>query len=323
MPALDVLAIGNALVDIASPVPDVWLTTHGVVKGAMNLVDEPRAESLYAAAPPGTEMSGGSAANTAAGVASLGGQAAFIGKVRNDQLGKIFRHDLTSLGVQFATPAAETGPTTGRCLCLITPDAQRSMNTFLGACENLSPTDISETDISRSKMVYLEGYPFDLPGPRQALQQAATLARKHGTPLAMTLSDGWLVDRHRDLFKTYLQQGLDVLFANEQEILTLFPSANVEDAVRDAAKYAKLVACTRSGAGAVLMQHNVLHHVPAEKVDQLIDTTGAGDMFAAGFLYGMTQNMPLEAAARLGHRCAAQIIQHYGPRPQTPLSQLK
>ncbi|NBX73648.1 MAG: adenosine kinase [Alphaproteobacteria bacterium] len=318
----DVLAVGNALVDVVADVDDAWLAANDVMKGVMTLVDEARAEALYARVGPAVEVSGGSAANTAAGLASLGGKAGFVGKVRDDQLGKIFRHDLTAQGVQFNTSAAKTGPATGRCLSVVTPDAQRSMNTFLGACENLTDEDIKDGEISQYRMVYLEGYPFDLPKPREALAKTMTLAKSHGVQVALTLSDSWLIARHTPLFRDYLMMGIDVLFANEQELMTLFPAADVQKAVASARRHARLVVCTQSEKGAIVSAAEETLHSPAERVSHVVDTTGAGDMFAAGFLFGLCQNMPLPKAARVGHLCAGHIIQHHGARPKMALSAL-
>jgi len=316
--ALDVVGIGNAIVDIIDNTDDAFLTRHGMVKGAMALIDENRAEAIYADMGPAIELSGGSAGNTIAGLASLGARCGYIGKVRDDQLGRVFRHDITAVGVAFPTPYATEGPATARCLILVTPDAQRTMNTFLGACVSLGPEDLDEAMIASARITYLEGYLFDPPRAQQAFHKAAGIARSAGRRVALSLSDSFCVERHRDAFLE-LMQSVDVLFANEAEITALFQT-DFDEAIRAVRGRTSLAAVTRGAKGSVVVSGGEVITAPAAPVSRIVDTTGAGDLYAAGFLHGLTTAQPLADCARIGHLAAAEIISHYGGRPETPLS---
>jgi sugar/nucleoside kinase (ribokinase family) len=318
-PTLDVVGIGNAIVDIIDNTDDAFLARHGMVKGAMTLIDEAQAEALYAAMGPAIELSGGSAGNTIAGLASLGARCGYIGKVRDDQLGRVFRHDIAAAGVVFPTPPAAEGPATARCLILVTPDAQRTMNTFLGACVNLRPDDLDEALIASAKVTYLEGYLYDPPHAQEAFRRAAAVARAGGRKVALTLSDPFCVVRHREAFLDLLGS-VDVLFANEEEIKALYEVDDFDAAAAKARHAVAIAALTRGPRGAVIVAGGQTVEVEAAPVTRVVDTTGAGDLFAAGFLYGLTQEQPLAECGRLGAAAAAEIISHYGGRPQTPLS---
>jgi sugar/nucleoside kinase (ribokinase family) len=291
-----------------------------MAKGGMALIDEPQAEAIYAAMGPARATSGGSAGNTIAGLASLGARCGYIGKVKDDQLGQVFRHDITSAGVAFPTPDAVDGPATARCLILVTPDAQRTMNTFLGACVNLTSQDIDESLISSSKVTYLEGYLYDPPHAQEAFRKAATVAHAAGRQVALSLSDSFCVVRHREAF-LHLLRDVDVLFANEGELCALFETEDFDEAVELARGQVALAAVTRGAQGAVIVSAFDTVKVPAAPVARVVDTTGAGDLFAAGFLYGLTRDLPLAECGRLGCLAAAEIISHYGGRPETPLSE--
>lgn len=318
--ALDVVGIGNAIVDIIDNTDDAFLERHGMAKGGMALIDEARAEAIYATMGPAIELSGGSAGNTIAGLASLGARCGYIGKVRDDQLGAVFRHDITAAGVAFPTAAATSGPATARCLILVTPDAQRTMNTFLGACVNLTPEDIDEQLIASASITYLEGYLYDPPHAQQAFRKAAGIARGAGRRVALSLSDSFCVERHRDAFLD-LMQSVDVLFANEAEITALFETEDFDAAVRAVRGRTGVAAITRGAQGSVVVSGSEVIPVPAAPVDRVVDTTGAGDLYAAGFLHGLTTGQPLGDCARLGHLAAAEVISHFGGRPETPLSE--
>ena len=318
--ALDVVGIGNAIVDIIDDTDDAFLERHGMAKGGMALIDEARAEAIYAAMGPAIELSGGSAGNTIAGLASFGAACGYIGKVRNDQLGAVFRHDITAAGVRFTTPAATEGPATARCLILVTPDAQRTMNTFLGACVNLTPDDIDAELIASARITYLEGYLYDPPHAQEAFRKAASIARGAGRKVALSLSDSFCVERHRDAFLD-LMRNVDVLFANEAEITALFQT-DFDGAVRAVGGRTGLAAITRGPAGSVVVAGGEVIAVPAAPVARVVDTTGAGDLYAAGFLRGLTTARALADCARLGHIAAAEVIGHYGGRPETPLAEL-
>jgi sugar/nucleoside kinase (ribokinase family) len=320
-PTLDVVGIGNAIVDIIDDTDDAFLARHGMAKGGMALIDEAQAEALYAAMGPALELSGGSAGNTIAGLASLGSRCGYIGKVRDDQLGQVFRHDIAAAGVAFPTPAASDGPATARCLILVTPDAQRTMNTFLGACVNLRPEDIDEALISSAKITYLEGYLYDPPHAQEAFRKAASVARAAGRKVALSLSDSFCVHRHRQAFLSLIET-VDVLFANEGELCALFETQDFEAAIEAARGRVSRAAVTRGEHGAVIVAGDQTLRTPAVPVERIVDTTGAGDLFAAGFLHGLTRNLPLAECGRLGAIAAAEIISHYGGRPATPLSSL-
>ncbi|MGE5722693.1 MAG: adenosine kinase, partial [Sphingomonadales bacterium] len=265
---------------------------------------------------------GGSAANTIAGVASFGGKAAYIGKVKNDELGQIFAHDLRALGVRFDTPAASNGPETARCLILVTPDAQRTMHTFLGACTELTPTDIDETLVGAAAITYLEGYLFDPPLAKEAFRKAATIARQAGRKVALTLSDSFCVDRYRDEFRALISDHVDIVFANEAELAALYQSSDLDAATRDLARQVEIAAITRSAAGSWLLRGSERVDVPAAPVDEVVDTTGAGDLYAAGVLFGLARGRPLAECGRLGSLAAAEIISHVGARPELRLAEL-
>ena len=320
--SLDVVAIGNAIVDVLSQTDDAFLARHGLEKGAMTLIDAAQAESLYAETGPGIEVSGGSAANTAAGLASLGGSAAFIGKVRDDQLGDVFTHDLRAAGVAFEVPAATSGPATARSLILVTPDAQRTMNTFLGACTELVPADVDAGRIAAAKITYLEGYLWDRNDAKDAFRKAAAAARGAGRKVAFTLSDKFCVERWRDEFLGLIDGHVDILFANEAEILSLYETDDWGEACARVRGHADIAALTRSEKGSVLMHDGATHIIGAEPVARVVDTTGAGDLYAAGVLYGIVTGEDLATSGRIGAISAAEVISHFGARPETSLSEL-
>lgn len=321
--AYDVLGIGNAIVDVLSYVTDDFLQAQQLEKGTMTLVDETRSQQLYRLIGPSAECSGGSVANSMAGMASLGSRVAFIGKVADDQLGKIFTHDLQSVGVRAHTAAAPKGaPSTANCLVLVTPDAQRTMATYIGACALLGEDDIDEKLIAAARTVYIEGYLWNEEHNKAALRKAMSHANAHGAKVAFTLSDTFCVNAHRDAFMGLLKNDLDILFANEAEIKALTGAADIEGAVAAIRGLCDVVAITRSEKGSVVVTDEEVREVPAERVAKLVDTTGAGDLFAAGFLHGMGQEMSLAECAKLGNRCAGEIIQHLGARSLRPLKEL-
>jgi len=318
----DVLGIGNAIVDVISPVEDSFLTDNNLVKGSMQLIDVAQAQNLYDLMGPATEVSGGSAANTVAGLASFGNKAAFFGKVKSDQLGKVFRHDISASGVSFETPGANLGPETARCLILVTPDGERTMNTYLGACIEFGPEDIDETTIRDSKVTYMEGYLWDPEQAKLAFLKAAEIAREAGREVSLSLSDSFCVDRHRSSFLELIRRDVDILFANEDEIKSLYQVESFDEALQAVRKDCKLAALTRSGAGSVIVSDDEVHVVEARKVEKLIDTTGAGDLYAAGFFAGYTNGKNLAQCAQLGALAASEIISHIGARPQENLRDL-
>ena len=320
---LDVLAIGNAIVDVIADADDALLGQWGMHKGAMRLIDEAEATRLYDAMGPAREASGGSAANTVAGLASLGLNGGFIGQLGDDQLGAIFSHDIRSLGVACDTPLRSDVGATARCLILVTPDAERTMSTFLGAAQMLGPETVDPAHVAQAKIVYLEGYLWDPADPRAAMYKAMDAAREAGTKVAFTLSDSFVVDRHReDLLRLLDERRIDILFANEMEILQLAGGGDFERAVASAAGKVPTLVVTRSEQGALGVRGGERADVPAEPIGQLVDTTGAGDLFAAGFLAGEARGLGLEPSLRLGAICAAEVIQHYGARPETSLKAL-
>lgn len=319
--AFDVAGIGNAIVDVLAHADDQQLRAFGLAKGIMTLIDAERADALYAAMGPAVECSGGSAANTIAGVAALGGKAAFIGKVKADQLGDVFRHDMQSQGVVFDTPAAVDGTSTARCLILVTPDAQRTMQTYLGACVELGPDDIDGDLLAKAQVTYLEGYLFDPPQAKEAFRKAASIAHAAGRKVALSLSDPFCVGRHRAEFLELVADHIDILFANEAEITSLY-GTSLDDAIRQAKDHVGVAALTRGAQGSVIISGDTVVVQAAEPVPAVVDTTGAGDLFAAGFLYGFTQGRDLGTCARLGGICAAEIIGHIGARPAVDLAQL-
>jgi sugar/nucleoside kinase (ribokinase family) len=319
---LDVTGIGHAIVDVITQAQDGFLALHQMDKGGMMLIEEDRAEAIYGDMGPGVEASGGSAANTMAGLASLGGKAAFIGKVRNDQLGDVFAHDIRSIGVSFETEAATEGATTARCLILVTPDAQRTMNTFLGAAAEFSPDDVDPNLIAAAQVTYLEGYLWDREAAKEAFLKAAQLAHAKDRKVALTLSDAFCVDRHRDSFRELVDGHVDILFANEDEIKSLYETETFDAALQLVRGKCEVAALTRSEKGAVIVAGDEVHVIDAEPVDKVVDTTGAGDQYAAGFLYGLTNGYGLARAGRIGGIAAAEVISHIGARPETPLREL-
>ena len=318
----DVLGIGNAIVDVLAQVDEGFLARQGLVKGAMQLIDEVAAHDLYEAMGPGIEASGGSAANTIAGLASFGRKTAFIGKVRDDELGGIFAHDIRSIGVHFATPPATEGPATARCLVLVTPDGERTMNTWLGASQNLTVDDVDEDLVKASAITYLEGYLWDPPHAKEAFVKAAGIARQAGRKVALTLSDSFCVDRHRDSFLELIRKQVDILFANEAEIKSLYQVAAFDDALHAVRDDCPLAVLTRSAAGSVIVDGGDVHVVGAHPVEQVVDATGAGDLFAAGFLAGFTQGRPVADCARMGALAASHIIQQIGARAIRPFHEV-
>jgi sugar/nucleoside kinase (ribokinase family) len=320
--SLDVVGIGNAIVDVLTHTDDDFLRTHGLAKGSMTLIDGHRAEALYAAMGPSVEVSGGSAGNTMAGIAALGGRGAFIGKVRNDQLGGIFGHDIRAAGVAFETAAATDGPPTARCLIMVTPDAQRTMNTFLGAAVELSPDDLDAKAIESAQVTYMEGYLWDPPAAKQAFLAAAKLAHGAGRKVALTLSDPFCVERHRDSFLDLVRGHVDVLFANEVEISALYQMDSFDAALQKVRGHCAIAVLTRSAKGAVVLGGDETHVIDAEPIAKVVDTTGAGDLFAAGFLAGLTRGETLYDCGRMGAIAAAEVISHLGARPEADLAAL-
>ncbi|MFL5240363.1 MAG: adenosine kinase [Rhizomicrobium sp.] len=322
-PRLDVLCIGNAIVDVIANSSDDFLRDEGLTKGSMRLIDAEEAERLYAHMGPAHQVSGGSAGNTAAGVAALGGRAAFIGQVAPDQLGEFYRHDLTAAGVEFITPAADVGAPTARSMILVTPDGHRTMNTFLGAAQHLPKSALDEAQIRDCAILYLEGYLWDPETPRYAMVRAIEVARQAGRKVAFTLSDMFCVDRHRDGFNQLIDGGrIDILFANQAEIEALAGVAHLDSAVAAVAARVDTLVVTRSEDGALACRSGERAEVHAQPIRELVDTTGAGDLFAAGFLFGMARGKSLERSLRLGAICAAEVIQHYGARPEADLRAL-
>jgi sugar/nucleoside kinase (ribokinase family) len=319
---LDVVGIGNAIVDILVPSDDQFLSKHDLRKGTMTLVDETRAEALYRATGNGVEMSGGSCGNTMAGIASFGGKGAYVGKVRNDQLGDVFAHDMRAIGVKFDTAPLRKGPSTARCLILVTPDAQRTMNTYLGACVELGPEDLDPDLIAAAQVTYLEGYLFDPPRAKEAFRRAAKTAHDAGRKVSLSLSDPFCVDRYRDEFRDLVANHIDILFANEAEICSLYQVNDFEQAVNHVRGKTEIAALTRSELGSVIVTRDREHRIPIFPPERVIDSTGAGDLYAAGFLYGLTNGKDLANCGKLGSLAAAEIISHYGARPETPLKDL-
>ncbi len=311
----DVLGIGNAIVDILVQTDDRFLTNHGLAKGTMGLVDAEAQKALYEQTGQAIETSGGSAANTLAGIAMLGGRAAFAGKVRDDQLGTVFRHDIRAVGVTYTTEPADLGAATATCLVLITPDGQRTMQTYLGACVDFAPDDLDLAQIRDAQVTYMEGYLWDPDAAREAFFLAARTAHDAGREVSLSLSDPFCVDRHREGFRAFVNEHVDVLFANEAEIMSLFEVNTFDEAVERVRGLAKISALTRSEDGSVVVTADETIDVPAAPVDKVVDTTGAGDAYAAGFLAAYTQGKPLLDAAQLGGALAADVIQHIGPRP--------
>ncbi len=317
----DVIGIGNAIVDVLSMVEEEFLTNNGVQKGVMQLIDAERALSLYGAMGPAREISGGSAANTIAGLAMLGGKAAFVGKVKDDQLGAIFTHDIRALGAAFETPMApkaENGEETARCMVLVTPDGERSMNTYLGVSGNLGPDDIDEEAHADAAWTYLEGYCLESPPTRAAFERAIRAAKRRGGKVAITLSDPFCVDRNRDEFRRLIKEDVDLLFANEHEIVSLYQTDSLQEAIVQTQAEVELAAVTIGPAGAYILTADRQLHAPAAPMER-VDATGAGDLFAAGFLYGLTQERNLMTCGTMGCLAAGEIISHIGARPEQDL----
>jgi sugar/nucleoside kinase (ribokinase family) len=320
--ALDVVGIGNAIVDVIAHGDERFLAEQGFAKGAMTLVDAARAESLYREMGSAIESSGGSAGNTMAGIASLGGSGGYIGKVRDDLLGAVFRHDITAIGVKFDTPAATSGPGTARCLILVTPDGQRTMATYLGACVELGPEDIDAGLIGAAQVTYLEGYLFDPPRAQEAFRAAAAIAHRAGRQVALSLSDPFCVGRHRAAFRELVAGEVDILFANEHEICSLYETEDFDVAAASVRGHVAVAALTRSEKGSVVLAGDETYRITAAPVTRVVDSTGAGDLYAAGFLYGLTRGLPLPKCGALGSLAAGEIISHVGARPETKLDTL-
>jgi len=319
----DVLGIGNAIFDVLVQTDEKFLADHGMTKGGMSLIDEARATSIYRDMGPATEMSGGSAANTIVGIANLGARTAYVGKVKDDQIGKLYSHDIRAAGVAFETAAAKDGPATGCSYILVTPDGERTMNTYLGAAQDLTPSDIDAAQIAASHMVYLEGYLWDPKSAKEAFVKAATIAHGAGRQVALTLSDSFCVDRYRDEFLGLMRKGtVDLVFANEAELHSLYQTSDFDTALTQLREDTKLGVVTRSEKGCVVASKDGVVAVPAYPIDRLVDTTGAGDLFAAGFLFGLVRNAGHENAGLLGGLAAAEVIQHIGARPQVSLKEL-
>ena len=319
---LDVLGIGNAIVDVLSPTDDATIARHELPKGTMTLIDADRAEALYGQMGPAVEVSGGSCANTVAGIASLGGRSAYIGRVRDDELGRIFTHDIRAAGVQYDTPPAGDGPGTARCLIMVTPDAQRTMSTYLGASVELGPEDVDPALVASADVTYLEGYLWDPPRAKEAFRIAIAAAHAAGRRVSFTLSDPFCVERHRDEFRTLVDGEVDVLFANQHEIEALYEASDLDAAVAAVRGRCEIAVITRSEHGSLVVTAEEVHEVPAAPVERVIDTTGAGDLFAAGFLFGLTRGRPLGECAHIGGLAAAEVISHYGARPEVRLAEL-
>src|SRR6266581_9417793 len=319
----DVLGIGNAIFDVLVQTDEGFLGRHGMTKGGMALIDEARATAIYADMGPATEMSGGSAANTIVGVANLGARAAYVGKVRDDQIGRLYSHDIRAAGVAFETKAASDGPATGCSYILVTPDGERTMNTYLGAAQELMPSDIDAAQIAASSIIYLEGYLWDPKSAKEAFVKAATIAHGAGRQVALTLSDSFCVDRYRDEFLELMRKGtVHLVFANEAELHSLYETSDFDTALAQLRGDAKLGVVTRSEKGCVVASSDGIIAVPAFPIENMVDTTGAGDLFAAGFLFGLVRDAGFEAAGRLGALAAAEVIQHIGARPLASLKEL-
>ena len=319
----DVLGFGNAIVDVIARADDDFLVRQQMRKGGMSLIDETRAQAVYDAMGPAVEISGGSAANTIVGIAGFGGRAGFVGKVKDDELGRAFAHDIRAAGVAFDTPPAADGPSTARCYIMVTPDGERTMNTYLGAAQDLHPNDVDPDTVAASEMIYLEGYLWDPPHAKEAFRKAAKIAHEAKRQVALTLSDAFCVGRYRAEFVDLLRSGtVDLVFANESELLSLYETASFDSAVTALRSDAKLAVVTRSEKGCVVVSKSEAEAVPAAPINKLVDATGAGDLFAAGFLFGLAKGLDHKTAARLGGLAAAEVIQHIGARPEVSLKSL-
>jgi len=319
----DVLGIGNALFDVLVPTDEAFLVKHGMTKGSMSLIDEARAAAIYKDMGPATEVSGGSAANTIVGIGSLGARAAYVGKVKDDQIGKLYVHDIRSAGVAFNTPPAKDGAATGCSYILVTGDGERTMNTYLGAAQDLSPADIDPAEIAAAGIVYLEGYLWDPKNAKDAFVKAAGIAHEAKRKVALTLSDSFCVDRYRDEFLGLMRNGtVDIVFANESELHSLYMTSDFDTALKQLRNDVKLGVVTRSEKGCVVVTPTDAVAAPASPIVKLVDTTGAGDLFAAGFLYGLARNLAHKQCGELGALAAAEVIQHIGARPQVSLREL-
>jgi adenosine kinase len=319
----DVLGIGNALFDVLVRTDEAFLAKHGMTKGSMSLIDEARAAAIYKDMGPATEVSGGSAANTIVGIGSLGARAAYVGKVKDDQIGQLYMHDIRAAGVTFDTPAAKDGPATGCSYILVTGDGERTMNTYLGAAQDLSPADIDPAEIAAARIVYLEGYLWDPKNAKDAFVKAAGIAHEAKRRVALTLSDSFCVDRYRDEFLALMRNGtVDIVFANESELHSLYMTSDFDTALKHLRNDVRLGIVTRSEKGCVAVSPDDTVAAPAFPINQLVDTTGAGDLFAAGFLYGLARDLPYKQCGALGALAAAEVIQHIGARPQVSLKEL-
>jgi sugar/nucleoside kinase (ribokinase family) len=321
-PTYDVLGLGNAIVDIIAETDERTLDRLGLAKGTMTLIDEARMTRLYDAMGPAVEVSGGSCANTMAALASLGAKAAYVGKVQDDQLGEVFRHDIRASGVDFRTPPLDNGPPTARSLIFVTRDAQRTMATYLGACVELGPDDVDEAQVAAAGIVYLEGYLWDRPGAKAACLKAAEIAHRHGRKVALSLSDPFCVDRWRAEFVDLIARHVDILIANEVEICSLYGVNELDQAADMVRGQVKVAALTCSADGSMLVADGQTHRIAAAPVDAVVDSTGAGDLYAAGLLYGLARDLPLPACARLGSLAAAEVLGQFGARPKRPLKPL-
>lgn len=318
----DVVGVGNALVDVIANAPDSFLDANGLTKGWMDLIDTDRAVELYRALGSAVEMSGGSAANTMCGVASFGGTAAYIGKVAEDELGRVFGHDMRAVGVEFREGADDTDTPTGRCIIVVTPDAERTMNTYLGASSLLGAGDLDEAAIADGQVLYMEGYLFDRDEAKAAFRRAAQVAHEAGRKVSLTLSDSFCVDRHRDDFRSLVSDEVDLLFGNEAELISLYETETFFEAVMELRKHCEFAAITIGAKGSVIVTGDDLIEISARSVHRVVDTTGAGDLYAAGFLHGLTSGEPLERCGELGSIAAAEVISHVGPRPLVDLRTL-
>ncbi|TAN55985.1 MAG: adenosine kinase [Magnetospirillum sp.] len=317
-----VAGIGNAIVDVLVHADDLLLHKLGLTKGVMTLIDAAQAEAIYAQLPPGIECSGGSAANTIVGIAALGGRTAYMGKVKDDQLGQVFRHDIRNAGVAFDTRPASDGTSTARCFVLVTPDAQRTMLTYLGSCVEFGPADVDKAVVATAAVTYLEGYLYDPPQAKEAFLLAAATAHDAGKLVSLSLSDPFCVDRHRAAFLDLVSGHVDILFANEAELCSLYQTESFDDAIRQVRGHCRVAAVTRGELGSVVIADEDIHVVGADAVEAVVDTTGAGDLYAAGFLFGFTHDHDLPTCAMLGGLAAGEIISHFGARPERPLKDL-